>query len=150
MARLNSTEESWQTEAIDLMVRNGLTLRVAAQQLNIPVTAGDCENIQRRRSFQKLLRDARGRYHAEVGGDPGLSKISTIGRLSLLAQKLEDEGSFDKAASTLAQLAKIAGWLAPDASVNVFSDLSARDYAEIKKNLTSADRPSTPETKFPA
>lgn len=151
MARPPATEESWQTEAIDLMVRNGLTLRAASQQLNVAITQGDCENIQRRRSFQKLLRDARNRFHLEVGADPGLTKASTIGRLSILAQRLQDEDSYDKAAEVLFKLAKLAGWLAPDASVNVFQGLTAKEYDEVRKKLqdASSSRPSSPSTFLP-
>lgn len=128
-------EESWLAEAIELVVRNGLTLLKAATELKKPVSTTDCENIQRRRSFQKMLRDARARYHAEVGSDPSLTKASTIGRLSILAQKLEDEESPDKAAEVLFKLAKLAGWLEPDAAVNVFGNLTSRDYEKIKRDL---------------
>lgn len=135
MARPPSIEESWLSEAIELMTRNGLSLKQAAGELNKPVTTLDCENIQRRRSFQKLLRDARARFHSEIGSDPGLTKASTIGRLSLLAQKLEDDGAHDKAAEALFKLAKLAGWLTPDAQVNVFGDLTAKDYEKLRKDL---------------
>lgn len=132
------------------MVRNGVTLRIATQQLNVPVSQSDCENIQRRRSFQKALRDARNRYNLEVGADPGLTKASTIGRLSILAQRLQDEESFDKAAEVLFKLAKLAGWLAPDASVNVFQGLTAKEYDEVRKKLQDASgRPSSSPTLLP-
>jgi hypothetical protein len=149
MARPPATEESWQTEAIDLMVRNGVTLRAATQQLNVMISQSDCENIQRRRSFQKALRDARNRYHLEVGADPGLTKASTIGRLSILASRLEGEDSFDKAAEVLFKLAKLAGWLAADASVNVFQGLTAKEYEEVRKKLTDVSRPSSSSTLLP-
>jgi len=130
------------TEAVELMVRNGVTLKQAATELQKPLTTIDCENIQRRRSFQKLLRDARSRYHAEVGSDPSLTKASTIGRLSILAQKLEDEGVADKAAEVLYKLSRLAGWLEPDSQVNVFGDLNAKDFEKIRKTLEEGKKGS--------
>lgn len=148
MSRPPAIEEAWQTEAIDLMVRNGISLRTATQQLNVQITQGDCEKIQRRKNFQKLLRDARNRYHLEVGADPGLSKASTIGRLSVLATKLEADDQLDKAAEVLFKLAKLAGWLAPDASVNVFQGLTAKEYDEVRKKLQDVGRSSPSPTQF--
>lgn len=148
MARPPAIPESWQTEAIDLMVRNGVTLRIATQQLNVPVSSIDCENIQRRKSFQKSLREARNRYNLEIGADPGLTKAATIGRLSILAAKLEAEEAFDKAAEVLFKLSKLAGWLAPDASVNVFQGLTAKEYDEVRKKLQDVGRTSSSSTQF--
>lgn len=141
MARPSAPEPSWLTEVVELMVRNGISLRQAAGELNAAITTTDAENIQRRKSFQKLLRDARNRFHAEVGSDPGLTKACTIGRLSILAQKLSDEGESDKAAEVLFKLAKLAGWLAPETATNVFAGLTARDYDEVRKRLTEAPAP---------
>jgi|ERR1051326_1207448 hypothetical protein len=128
-------EESWLAEAIEMMVRNGLTLLKATNELKKHVSTTDCENIQRRRSFQKLLRDARARYHAEVGSDPSLTKASTIGRLSILAQKLEDEGSPDKAAEALFKMAKLAGWLEAEATVSVIAGLTSKELEEAKRKI---------------
>lgn len=125
------------------MVRNGSTLREAATQLQVPITSADCENIQRRKGFQKLLRDARNQYHAEVGADPGLTRNATVGRLSILAEALAGAGELDKAAEVLFKMAKLAGWMQADSTVNVFGGLTSKDYEEVRKRLNDA-----PETNF--
>jgi len=142
MARPPADEPSWLTEAIERIVRNGITLKQAAVELGAMVSSQECDNISRRRSYQKLLRDARNRYHAEVGADPGLTKASTIGRLSILAQNLSDDGEADKAAEVLYKLSRVAGWIGNDQNVNVFGNLTAKDYAEVRKKLEEAPKPS--------
>ena len=117
------------------MVRNGLSLRQAANDLNIAVTSVDLENIQRRRSFQEQLRNERKRYYQELGSDPGVTKAALIGRLLILADKLYEQGDFDKSGEVLFKVAKIRGDVGADASVNVFGNLSARDYDQIRKSL---------------
>lgn len=126
-------------DAIEAMVRQGISLRQASTQLQITLTTTDCETLQRRRSFQKLLQAARLRYHNEIGSDPGLTKTALIGKLLLLSDKLMDEGEWDKAGEVLFKVAKIRGDVGADSSVNVFGNLSAKDYADIRKNLEGKD-----------
>ena len=127
------------------MVRNGLSLRQAANDLNIAVTSVDLENIQRRRSFQEQLRNERKRYYQELGSDPGVTKAALIGRLLILADKLYEQDDFDKSGEVLFKVAKIRGDVGADASVNVFGNLSARDYDQIRKSLEEGNeaRPNT-------
>src|SRR5882762_5141225 len=101
MARPPAPELPWLTEAIQTMVRNGLSLRQAANDLNIAVTTVDLENIQRRRSFQAILKAERGRFYQELGADPAVTKSALIGRLLLLADKLYEQGDFDKSGEVL-------------------------------------------------
>ena len=125
------------------MVRNGLSLRQAANDLNIAVTSVDLENIQRRRSFQEQLRNERKRYYQELGSDPGVTKAALIGRLLILADKLYEEGAFDKSGEVLFKVAKIRGDVGADASVNVFADLSAKEYEEVRKRLKETEATET-------
>lgn len=135
MSRPPANELPWQTEAIQLMVRSGLSLRQATNDLNIAVTSVDLENIQRRRSFQDQLRNERKRYYQELGSDPGVTKAALIGRLLILADKLYEQGDFDKSGEVLFKVAKIRGDVGADAAVNVFGNLSAKDYDQIRRSL---------------
>ena len=62
--------------------------------------------------------------------------------MSILAQKLEDEGVADKAAEVLYKLSRLAGWLEPDSQVNVFGDLNAKDFEKIRKTLEEGKKGS--------
>lgn len=135
MARPFADEPKWMTEAVELMVRSGFTLERACGELKVPMTTKEAETIQRRKSFQNLLRAARHRYHQEIGADPQLTKAALVGRLLVLADKLIEAEDYDKASEVLFKIAKIRGDVGADAQVNVFADLSASDYAEIRKNL---------------
>jgi len=102
-----------------------------------------------------MLWAERHKYHGEIGADNHRTKMATVGMLQLLAQKLFEQGDFDKAAEVLFKIVKIEGWAGPDNQVNVFHGLTARDYADIKKTLKGesdhtepsieGDRGTTPE-----
>ena len=77
-------------EAIQLIVRQILSLRQAAQQLGQEITPQQADNIQGRRRFQDALEEARLAYYAEVGGNPRLTKDAVVGQLFVLAQRLAD------------------------------------------------------------
>jgi hypothetical protein len=55
--------------------------------------------------------------------------------LSILAQKLEDEGSPDKAAEALFKMAKLAGWLEAEATVSVIAGLTSKELEEAKRKI---------------
>jgi hypothetical protein len=135
MARPNSPDQVWLAEVVDLMVRTGISLRQAATELEIPITTSDAENIQRRKSFQKLLRTTKSKLYIELGSDPDVTKIALIGKLLLLSDKLMEEGEWDKASEVLFKCAKIRGDVGVEVATNVFTGLSAKDYSDIRKNL---------------
>ena len=118
-----------------MIVRNSVSLVQAASALKVPITSSEAETISRRKSYQQLLRSARNRYFNEIGSDPAITKIVLIGKLLLLADRLTEEGSFDKASEVLFKIAKIRGDVGAETQTNVFADLSARDYADIRKSL---------------
>lgn len=117
------------------MVREGVGLREAIALLNAPVTSEECKAIERRGSFKKLIWAARLRYWAELGSDPERTKSSTIGQLQLLAQKLMDEGEYEKAAEVLFKIAKAEGWVGSESTVNVFQGLTAKEFTELRERL---------------
>lgn len=142
MSRPNAAEPQWLQDAVELMIRSGLSLAKAASELKANITSLEAENILRRRSFQKLLAAARYRYYNEIGSDPSLTKTALIGKLSLLSDRLLEEGEYDKAAEVLFKLAKLQNWVGVENNVNVFHGLSARELEEARKRL--ADRNPTP------
>src|SRR5208283_8016 len=129
--------EDWLIEAVELMVQNGLSLKQAAMDLNKDVTSAEAELILRRRSFNRLLWEARHRYFANLGNSPNFKKETIIGKLLSLAQKLEDEGDSAKAADSLFKAAKIAGFVGPESTVSVFGELSQSDLNSIRDSIIS-------------
>lgn len=120
------------------MVRQGLSLRQAASESGIDLTEKDCATLERRKSFNRLLWQARHQYWAEIARDPERSKESLIGQLCVLAQKLDADGSYDKAANVLFQAAKVEGWTTGDTQVNVFGQLTAKEFSELRERIKNA------------
>lgn len=127
--------ESWVLEATELMARTGVTFLEAATELDQNITSVEAENIQRRKSFNKLLWEARHRYFNDLANNPNFKKDTIIGRLVALAQKLEDKGDYDKAAEAILKAAKVAGFVGPESTVSVFGELSQADLDAIRTKL---------------
>jgi len=128
MSRKPEPLAEWMTEAIPLMVRQNLTLRQAAQQLGQEVTPQEADNIQGRIRFQDALEEARLEFFSEIGANPKLTKDVVVGQLYKLAERLEADHEFYKAADALLKLAKVQ-WP------------SGEDYKEkpVLDRLTQAD-----------
>lgn len=130
--------ENWLIEAAELMARTGCNLVEAAGLMDQAVTSAECDVIVRRKSFTRLLWEARLRYFKTLGSDPNLTKETAEGRLATLAQRLEDTGAYDKAAEVWFKLAKMRGWTGPENTVNVFGDLSDADLKAIREKVQSS------------
>jgi len=134
-----TAEEPWVQQAAELMVRQGLSLRQAAMELDNPITVEEATALEKSKSFQKMLWAVRHQWYGEIAATVGRDKTSTIGQLQLLAQKLMDQGDYDKAAEVLFKVIRTEGWAGNEATVNVFSGLSAKDFEAIRKKLTEND-----------
>jgi hypothetical protein len=110
MPRKPEPLEPWMLEAINLIVRQILTLRQAAQQLGVDITPQQADNIQGRLRFQDALEEARLKYYAEIGANPRLTKDAVVGQLFLLALRLTEDREDAKAADALLKLAKVQNW----------------------------------------
>jgi hypothetical protein len=110
MPRKPEPLEPWMLEAINLIVRQILTLRQAAHQLGVDITPQQADNIQGRLRFQDALEEARLKHYAAVGANPRLTKDAVVGQLFMLAQRLAADGEDAKAADALLKLAKVQNW----------------------------------------
>jgi hypothetical protein len=128
--------DDWQLEAANLMAQTGCSLSQAATHLQKIVSIDECNVILRRSTFQRVLWEARHRFFSELGSNPNYKKETAIGRLLMLAEKLEQEGKFDSAAEVVFKIAKMNGWTGPESTVNVFGDLSQKDIDNIRKKLS--------------
>lgn len=128
--------DDWQLEAANLMAQTGCSLSQAATHLQKIVSVDECNVILRRSTFQRVLWEARHRFFSELGSNPNYKKETAIGRLLMLAEKLEQEGKFDSAAEVVFKIAKMNGWTGPESTVNVFGDLSQKDIDNIRKKLS--------------
>ena len=66
MPRKPEPLEPWMLDAIELIVRRDLTLRMAAQQLGQDLTPQQCDNLMGRIRFQRELEEARLKYYADL------------------------------------------------------------------------------------
>lgn len=127
--------EPWYTDAAELMAQNGISLIEACGELGLDLTTEQVLTIERRRSFARVLWETRHRYFNKLGTDPNLKKDTIIGKLVSLAQRLEDQGAYDKAAEAILKAAKVAGFVGPESTISVFGELSQADLDQIKKKL---------------
>lgn len=140
----NEKIENWLIEAADLMARTGCSLTEAAGLMDEAVTSDECDAIVRRKSFNRLLWEARHRYFNELANNPNFRKDTVIGKLVSLAQRLEDRGEYDKAAEAILKAAKVAGFVGPESTVSVFGELSQADLDSIRRKVEEGSRGGRP------
>lgn len=134
--------ETWLPDAIEVMARRGLELREAVAELDLPVTGDEIKTIERRKSFDRLLWEARHKYFNELATSPNFKKDTIIGRFLAQAQKLEALGAYDKAAEVLFKAAKAAGFVGPESTVSIFGELSQNDLDEIRRKVEADVKPA--------
>jgi hypothetical protein len=127
-------------DAAEIMVRESKSLAQAITDLGISLSSVEVKKVERRPSFQRLLWDARNQWNKEIADIPTRTKQSTIGQLQLIAQKLVEEGSYDKAAEVLFKLSKLENWVGETGTVNVFGGLSQRDIDDLKKRIPKEEK----------
>jgi hypothetical protein len=124
-------------EAIQLMIRENLSLRQAASQLGIEITPQQADNIAGRIRFKDALDDARLAYFTEIGSNPRLTKEAVVGQLYQLATRLAADREDFKAADALLKLAKIQGWMGyePDSLHKALTALTQEDIDQLKGEI---------------
>jgi hypothetical protein len=139
MPRKPEQLEPWMLEAINLIVRQILTLRQAAQQLGVDITPQQADNIQGRMRFQDALEEARLKYYAAVGANPRLTKEAVAGQLFMLAQRLAADGEDAKAADALLKLAKVQNWTSGEENKDrpVLGNLSQADIDRLRAEVNA-------------
>lgn len=130
-----SPEQSWFARAAEKMVREEKTLYLVAQELELQLTTRECENIARTKAFQKVLWEARNVYHKELANDPSRNKNSLVGTMLMAANKLMEEGKYDKAAEVLFKLARIEGYVGAESQVTVIGSLSQAEIDKAKEEI---------------
>jgi len=132
----------------ELMVRNGLSLRGAAQALDPPVvlTADDALSLQNRKSFQNILWAERHKFYRQLDEDPARDRKAAVGMLWLAAHKLAEAGSWEKTADAIFKLARIENWIQGEQQVNVFSELKPKEIAALKARIKGVQAPEELES----
>lgn len=117
------------------MVREGKTLFAFSNEKNLGLTSRECENTQKTKAFQEVLRTRRNVYYKEIANDSSLSRAAVKGQLVLAISKMMENGQYDKAANAIMQLAKLEGWTSDGTNVNVFADLTSADLAKLREKF---------------
>ncbi len=131
MARPDKTDQ-WNLDAAEIMARTGCSLVDAVNELGLDINSDIVDAVRRRKSFNKILWEARHRYFNELANNPSFKKDTIIGKLISLGQRLEDQGDYDKAAEAILKAAKVAGFVGPESTVSVFGELSQADLDSIR------------------
>lgn len=135
MGRPRKVEEPWYQRVAVLMVREGKTMRQAAMECDLALTVDDCIELEKKKDFQKVLWTERHRFYQELAKDPERSKISLIGQMMFLVQKLTDEGSYEKALEGIFKLMKAEGFIGPENQINLFNGVTPKDLEEAKAKI---------------
>jgi hypothetical protein len=124
-------------DAIQLMIREDLSLRQAAQQLGVEISPQQAVNVSSRIRFQEALDEARLDYFTEIGSNPRLTKEAVVGQLYLLACRLSADREDAKAADALLKLSKIQGWLGyePDSMFKTLGSLNQSELDQLRQRL---------------
>lgn len=138
---------AWFVQVAELMVQSGVSFFQAVVQLKIPVDQQEAENSAKRKEFQEILRAERNKYHQMVANDPTRTKSVVLGHMVILAEKLEKDGEFDKAAQVWEKLAKMEGWMGGDSNVNIFAGLTAADIAAARERIAGGIGKNTPGSR---
>jgi hypothetical protein len=133
--------ELWYSEVAQLMIRESLGLRQAAERLGIFLTQPEADVHVRRKEFQGLLWLERYKYFESLGSDPRRTREVLLGQMAHCAQRLMEEGLWDKAGNVLKELARIEGYVGADVTVNTFANLTQKELDEIKARLQRLQTP---------
>lgn len=140
MPRKPEPLEPWMLEAINLMVRQNLSLRQAAQQLGVEITPQQADNIGGRIRFQDALESARLSYYADVGSDYRLSRDAVVGQIFKLAERLaSDREDYKAAVDALLKLSKIKGWVGePEHKPSLLDSLTQSEIDKLRADVKKA------------
>jgi hypothetical protein len=116
------------------MVQNQQSFAQAVKELKLPLEGYECDVLQKRADFKKILRQEKYAHHTEVAATPGRSKANILGMMQIAIDNLMAEGEWDKAISAMEKMAKLENYVGPD-SVNIIAGLTARDIAEAREKL---------------
>lgn len=134
MARPKLPEKTWYAAAAAKVVRNNISLRAAANELDIPLDPEEAERISRTKAWQDVIWAERHKFNTEIANAPGRNKTSLVGLMSLLIQELIKAGDFDKAIDGLQKIAKIEGW-DKSSEVNLFAGITTAEFEAQKREV---------------
>lgn len=143
---MTAPRQDWYDKAADAVTRGfSKNLFEYCNEHNLAIRKQECDAILKTPEWQAAIRASRNKFFKELASDPQRSRNTAVGQLLYAVQRLLEVESYDKAVAALSQLFKVEGWnKEANAQVNIFQDLSSRDFAAIRERLkkTQADNPS--------
>jgi hypothetical protein len=133
-------EELYFQRVAEIMVRQGLNFRRAAEQIDVILLPEEAVNLERRKEFQRILWLERYKYFEELGSDPNRTKAVLLGGMVYDINKLREEGNFDKSLDGALKLAKVE-YGVENNTVNVLGTLTQEEIDKIKTKLTKLKEP---------
>jgi len=128
-------EKTWYRQAAEIVVRDGVSFRQAASELQVVLDGEEANKIYRSRAFQQILWQARFEYYTEIANDPGRTKAAILGLMTLALQQLAASQQWEKVLEGGLKLARVEGWTQGEQNQNVFLNLTQRDIDEARKKL---------------
>lgn len=134
MPRKPEIAEAWFEGVCEVMVRDNVSLRKAAQLEGIALTEIEANNVSRRMAFQACLKRHEYSYFEELGGDPRRTKHVLLGMMFYGIEKLMSEGAYKDAVSAGLQLAKVEYNTEGEVS-GALGNLTAQEIEEVKRRI---------------
>jgi hypothetical protein len=135
MPRPKRVNAPWLSRAVALVVRLDTTLAAAALEYGHSLSVQQIEEIEKTVEYQKMISVARDKWAEELASDPSHNKRATIGKLKMLAAKLDANAQYEKAADVLLKMSKLENWVGADTNVSVIGGLTAAEMAEVREEL---------------
>lgn len=126
---------AWMARAAEMMVRRGLSIHQAASELDVKLVSDELKKAEKSQTFQELLWTERHRFYNEIASNPGRTKTSMLGLLTLAIQNLALQAEWDKVAECIFKLARIEGWTNSDDSKVVIANVTQADIDAARLEL---------------
>lgn len=126
---------TWYQKACERMVREGKSLFLVSNELDLGLSKKECDELGKDLEFARVLRGERLRYYRELAADPNRSKQSNIGTLLFLADQLIEKGMHDKAANVIMNVMKAEGQLEDKTAITIFGDVTDKDLALMRETV---------------
>ena len=136
------TSETWYSDAIRLMIEERLDFATAASFCGENLSPEDAANHQRRDAFKAIHVKISREYYENKSTPAQHSKSRLIGEMRDITQRLLLTNRLKEAADVITQTAKIEGFIGPESTTNIFSNLTGDDLVKMREAL-SKKKPET-------
>jgi len=129
------TDEPYFPRLADKIVREGMDIYSAAEDLELGLKKDEIDKLQRNPVFKTHLGLSQIRWYREIGTDPKRDKEYLEGFMLDMAEKLAAGNSYKEASEAALKYAKLKGYVGDDTTTNAFANLSPSEKLQVLEAL---------------